>query len=154
MSVEQRVKISCDNFDCDATVHSGRGLTDARTMTGRAGWVNTLHHIGPEMTVILQDFCPEHREQAFDWQTYWAGVNERRAPLQATKDVGPAGTISWAEHLAVWEAYARRHGRAQSAERIAERGGFGQGEVQTLLGRTARTFDPDPWVPMKQEGTE
>lgn len=64
----------------------------------------------------------------------------RRAPLQGTRGIGPAGTIAWAEHLEVWEAYARRYGRAQGAERIAERGGFGQGEVRSLLGREPRTF--------------
>ncbi len=74
MSVEHRVKISCDNFDCEATLHSGRGLMDARAMAGQAGWVNTVHHIGMQGRTVLQDFCPEHREQAFDWQTYWASI--------------------------------------------------------------------------------
>lgn len=69
MSVEQRVKITCDNFDCTASVSSGVGLTAARTITGEAGWVNTLHYLGVERKVILQDFCPEHRDQDFDWKT-------------------------------------------------------------------------------------
>jgi hypothetical protein len=142
MSVEQRVRISCDHFDCDASVHSGRGMTSARTMTSQAGWVNTVHYIGGTKGAVLQDFCPEHHGQAFDWNTYWASTKDRRVPLQATKDVGPAGTITWAEHVEIWEAYARRHGRSQSAERIAERGGFGQGEAGTFLGREPRTFQP------------
>lgn len=76
MSVEQRVKISCDHFDCDAVVYSDRGITDARAMTGLAGWVNTVHDIGlrPSKT-ILQDLYPEHREQAFDWRTCRAAEN-------------------------------------------------------------------------------
>lgn len=72
MSVEQRIKISCDNFDCAATIHSGVGLTDARRISGEAGWVNTLHYSGYSMKVILQDFCPAHREQSFDSRTYHA----------------------------------------------------------------------------------
>jgi hypothetical protein len=62
-----------------------------------------------------------------------------RAPVQKGVD-GPAGTISWAEHLRVWEAYARRYRNGQTAERIAERGGFGHGEILDLTGGLARTF--------------
>lgn len=54
----------------------------------------------------------------------------------------PAGTISWEEHLEVFEAYAKRYGRSQSAERLAERGGFAHSEVRMLLGREARSFEP------------
>lgn len=62
-----------------------------------------------------------------------------RAPVQKSR-LGPAGTISWAEHVAVWEAYARRYGNGQSAERIAERGGFGHGEILDLTGGLPHTF--------------
>ncbi len=87
MSVEQRVKISCVNFDCKAAIHSGRGLTDARAMASHGGWVNTVHRIGSELTVILQDFCPEHHKQAFDWQTYWAAEEPRvAAPVLGVSD--------------------------------------------------------------------
>lgn len=54
------------------------------------------------------------------------------------------GTIAWSEHLEAWEAYARRYGREQSAERIAERGGFGLGELRKLLGRDPATWVEDP----------
>ena len=71
----------------------------------------------------------------------------RRAPVQRERwdrerhkpGKGP-GTITWAEHLEVWSAYAGRHGTGQDAERIAERGGFGYGEAETLLGRPLRTW--------------
>jgi hypothetical protein len=72
MSIEQRIKISCDNFDCTASISSGVGLTDARTLTGAAGWVNTVHTMDSSRRHILQDFCPDHREQAFDWATWQA----------------------------------------------------------------------------------
>ncbi|MCI2958193.1 DUF4406 domain-containing protein [Agromyces atrinae] len=68
---------------------------------------------------------------------------ERRAPVQSAR----AGTtISWAEHEETWAGYARRFptsARAQSAERIAERGGFGVSEVLEFTGHAARTLrDP------------
>jgi hypothetical protein len=65
----------------------------------------------------------------------------RRAPVQADPrhGMGP-GTISWAEHVEAWAAYASKHGTSQSATRIAERQGFSYGEVVTFLGR-----DPMTW---------
>lgn len=75
----------------------------------------------------------------------------RRAPVQASRgaDAGPAGSISWAEHVEVWQVYAQKHGTHQSAERIAERGGFGYGEIVLFTGHPPRTFEP-----VKQEGAE
>lgn len=66
----------------------------------------------------------------------------RRAPLQATKGFGARGTISWDEHLEVWNAYAARYGTRQSAETIAARGGFGHGEVEMLTGHLPHSFEP------------
>lgn len=69
----------------------------------------------------------------------------QRAPLQGDergREGGkPPGTIAWSEHMEIWEAYSRRW-PGQSAERIAERGGFGHEEVRYLLGREAVTFVP------------
>lgn len=79
MSVEQRIKISCDNFDCTASISSGVGLTQARTLTSQAGWVSTVHYEGTSYRPILQDFCPDHRDQAFDWQTWRERERERMA---------------------------------------------------------------------------
>lgn len=64
---------------------------------------------------------------------YWRPKGE---PGQA------AGTISWDEHLEIYEAYARRYGREQTAERIAERGGFGWSEIHHLMGRAPATWEP------------
>jgi hypothetical protein len=79
----------------------------------------------------------------------------RRAPVQgdrlhqlpASHPERPAGargpgTISWTEHEEAWAAYAAKYGRSQSAERIAQRGGFGFGELRELLGR-----EPSTWAP-------
>jgi hypothetical protein len=40
----------------------------------------------------------------------------------------------------VWKAYHERYRNDQSAERIAERGGFGHSEILQLTGGLAQTF--------------
>lgn len=70
----------------------------------------------------------------------------RRAPVQGdhkgtTPGRGP-GTVSWAEHLLAWSGYARESGRGQSAERMAERGGFSYYELTLYLGH-----EPTTWAP-------
>ncbi len=69
----------------------------------------------------------------------------RRAPVQAERD-RPAGSILWWEHQDAWVEYARRYGGGQSAERIAERGGFGFLELAELLGR-----EPETWERREEE---
>lgn len=68
---------------------------------------------------------------------------ERRTPVQmSTKLRKPPGTVSWAEHLEAWGAYAKRYGDSQSAERMAERHGFSYCELVTFLGREPSTWKP------------
>jgi hypothetical protein len=81
-------------------------------------------------------------------------VPERRAPVQredyrrlpdGTLDRAqrkPAGSISWDEHLEAYAPYSRRYGTDQSAERLAERGGFGYWELFDLLGHEPTTWKP------------
>lgn len=69
-----------------------------------------------------------------------------RAPIQGEYDPDerkhyPRGSISWEEHLEVWQAYDRKWRCGQSAERIAQRGGFGYREATELLGRPLATFE-------------
>lgn len=52
-----------------------------------------------------------------------------------------AGTIAWDEHVEAWEDYAKRY-RGQTAERLAERGGFSYGELLDHLKRAPRTWEP------------
>lgn len=71
----------------------------------------------------------------------------RRAPVQASpayegKPAKGAGTIAWEEHLLAWTDYARRYGNGQTAERMAQRGGFSYWEVADHLGH-----DPTTWKP-------
>lgn len=72
----------------------------------------------------------------------------RRAPVQGDYRIpkglpGHApGTVTWEAHEAAWEDYAKRYGRDQSAERIAERGGFGYAELTDHLGHPPKTWEP------------
>ena len=66
--------------------------------------------------------------------------DEARAPVQAS-DGKPAGSVSWDEHVEAWTEYHRHH-PLQSAERIAERGGFGWEELRMFLGRAPATWRP------------
>lgn len=74
----------------------------------------------------------------------------RRAPVQGNgmyvsrgdpKFKGP-GTVSWAEYLEGYSDYANRYGNSQSAERLAERGGFGYWELADHLGHEPKTWEP------------
>lgn len=59
----------------------------------------------------------------------------------------PAGTITWEEHLECYAAYAKKFGTDQSAERLAERQGFGWEEFTLLVGHEPRT-----WLPHGSKG--
>lgn len=67
----------------------------------------------------------------------------RRAPVQGDHGKNPRapGTVTWAEHQEAYTAYAARYGTGQSAQRLAERGGFGYQEMTGLLGH-----EPTTWV--------
>lgn len=54
------------------------------------------------------------------------------------------GTISWDEHEQAWQSYHRRFGNDQSAERLAERGGFSYRELQMFLGHDPETYEAKP----------
>jgi len=91
-------------------------------------------------------------------------ANERRAPTQASIYVPRAngstgqgcalrprgspgsvsGSITWAEHEEAWREYANQFGSSQSAERLAERGGFDWHELLLLLGHEPTTWRPNP----------
>jgi hypothetical protein len=61
----------------------------------------------------------------------------RRAPVQRSRNFDkPAGSIAWWEHEKAWEKY----GYSQSAERIAERGGFSYGELVQYLDHEPTTW--------------
>lgn len=72
----------------------------------------------------------------------------RRAPVQRSPwdrenhrpGRGP-GTISWAEHCLAWSGYASQY-PGQSAERMAQRGGFSYEELITFLGHEPKTWEP------------
>ena len=71
----------------------------------------------------------------------------RRAPVQGNRardglDAHAPGTIAWHEYLLAWSGYAARYGTSQSAERLAERGGFDWAELETFLGHKPETWEP------------
>lgn len=73
---------------------------------------------------------------------------ERRAPVQGERVKWPGrqippATVSWDEHVRVWEVYAKHFGGSgQSAERVAERGGFGLLEIIFMTGAPPKTWRP------------
>jgi predicted fused transcriptional regulator/phosphomethylpyrimidine kinase len=77
---------------------------------------------------------------------------ERRAPVQAERQYPQleghprkqAGTITWAEHEEAWAGYYAATHSNQSAEVIAERGGFGYFELVRFLGREPTTWEVRP----------
>lgn len=79
--------------------------------------------------------------------------DERRAPVQGNLlwalpvdhrdrpvDAKPPGTISWDEHEEAWRAYDAKYHSGQSAERIAERGGFAYAELVEFLSWPPKTW--------------
>lgn len=72
-----------------------------------------------------------------------ADYSARRAPVQADYDhrrYRAPGSISWAEHIEAYEAYAKRYGQSPSANRIVVRGGFSYDELTDLLGHEPTTW--------------
>jgi len=66
-----------------------------------------------------------------------------RIPVQPSRELGkPAGTIAWSEHLIAWGEYDRKWRCGQSAERVAERGGFGYCELLEFLCAHPETWEP------------
>lgn len=68
----------------------------------------------------------------------------KRAPVQGDYRGAkhPAGTIAWREHEKAWRGYYKKWRSFQSAERIAERGGFSYGELVEFLGHEPTTWRP------------
>jgi hypothetical protein len=58
--------------------------------------------------------------------------DERIAPVQHGEGVTPMGGIPWGLHEMLWRIYADHGHGAQSAKRLAERGGFSRAEIGML----------------------
>ena len=58
----------------------------------------------------------------------------RTAPFQKEnyKIVYPSTRITWDAHLEAYKIYSKMYGTSQSAEIIAERGGFGETELDSF----------------------
>lgn len=73
----------------------------------------------------------------------------RRFPIQGKWQPGgyhdqPYGTVPWSVAEVAYAAYAARHGRDQSLERIAERGGFGHEEMDLYAPGWLDSFESAP----------
>jgi len=87
----------------------------------------------------LPKVCPDVKEGK--------DTEMKRAPVQGDRWLPHGtkgrenGTITWEEHLEIYEAYVKKWGCSdQSAERIAERAGFGYGEIIDLTGQPPKTW--------------
>lgn len=82
--------------------------------------------------------------QASEWtlgSNTYSGEGHPGSVRRAKTEPGAVpGTVAWAEHELAWEEYARRYGRSQTAERLAQRGGFSWLELVVLLGREPTTW--------------
>lgn len=74
--------------------------------------------------------------------------DERMAPVQSGS--GSPTSIPWELHVRVWQVYAAVGHGSQSAARIAERGGFGHGEVIRMLAGYNIT-GRNEWEPLTEE---
>ena len=72
---------------------------------------------------------------------YWTPLDNWMRKKERTQ---VPGSIAWSEHLEIWEVYAQKYGRSQSAERLAQRGGFGFYEIEFITGKLPKTWKPSP----------
>lgn len=72
--------------------------------------------------------------------------SERRFPVQPVhgrpQDRKPGGTVPWSVGVEAWVVYDKRWRSGQSAERIAERGGFGYEEMDAFRPGWRESFVP------------
>jgi hypothetical protein len=119
----------------------------AETMAEDAKCIADAHNSLPALLSLAREAL-EMRERVASEPHCPTCICGKRAPVQgdygsgrATARRGP-GSITWAEHLDAWSGYAAKYGHGQSAERLAERGGFSYGELIIFLGHEPKTWEP------------
>lgn len=91
----------------------------------------------PEVKAVLE------RAEAYGSKHCDTCICGRRAPVQYSRPLKKApGSIAWEEHMRAWSAYDAKWRCGQTAERIAERGGFGYEELVEFLGGEPKTWEP------------
>ena len=117
--------------DCGWTIYSENGMV--------AGF--DVPEVKRNDLVVAGEACDACKRYMASLKPY------RVAPVQGShwscRTSGPGrspGTISWAEHEEAWLGYAEKFGSSQSAERIAERGGFSYEELVMFLGHEPKTW--------------
>ncbi len=108
-------------------------------INGGYSMANSFHELREK--ILVAD--PRQRSIASTWKDLPAGY----APMQGTNMLRPhqegyrdPGMVEWAEHVEIWNAYAKQYGTEQSAVRMAERGGFGFDEAAKLTGTPPKTW--------------
>jgi hypothetical protein len=92
-------------------------------------------------TCICGRRAPVQESRPFNRAQYVDDPTRGLTPELMEKGKGP-GTVSWEEHCLAWSGYAMHYGRGQSAERMAERGGFSYFELCDYLGHEPKTWTP------------
>ncbi len=105
----------------------GSGGELAATLIRRVGFL-AFPLVGGDVTSSMPPFVPSLTLKGL-------------APVQGDREPKrPAGVVAWWEHAEAWEDYAKRYGRDQSAERLAERAGFSYAELTDHL-----KHEPTTW---------
>jgi hypothetical protein len=97
-----------------------------------------------EVTVVTCDTEPAPRRAPVQADSGW----HLRHVRKEFADRHPSGTVLWTEHEEAWRGYAKKFpsSASQTAERVAERGGFGYEEMTGYLGHAPTTWEPT-WEP-------
>ena len=137
----------CDQHPDDLAVDAFAAAMKAKMAAARAkgsgGWQDPAQCTADDLTRMLRDhvekgdprdvanFCMmlHQRGESIAARQPVGEKPERRAPVQGYH----GETIPWRVHGLAWEAYAKKYGKQQSAERIAERGGFGCEEMDMFV---------------------
>lgn len=72
---------------------------------------------------------------------YWLSPDH---PARQGTNTHCPGSVSMEEHVEAWRAYESEYHSGQSAQRIAERGGFSYFELCNFLGHAPTTFEAQP----------
>jgi hypothetical protein len=123
------VRIIHGNRDDEATADTVAFVADG---SGYAAALLVLPTFG---CVLHEERSVARRAPVQGEGNYWLRKGDpRRAGTRCP------GTVAWSEHVEAWTKYSERYGAGQSAERVAERGGFGYSELVDLLGHAPATW--------------
>jgi hypothetical protein len=86
-----------------------------------------------ERLETLRQTVTDRDEQIATLQRKLAAATQQQREFPVMLPRGSRRMIPWAIGVEAWQEYAKKHGTSQSVERIAERGGFGEGEMDEFV---------------------